>query len=119
MTGKKHSIPNFEIRSALLLAAFAVGTAAAQAQVPASPASPNSPPSRTAPSGNLAQAIPQNKTTSRDLEAAFNRADTNRDGKLNHQEAEHFPAVAQRFELIDADRDTFISREEFSKAAGD
>ncbi len=125
MTVKNHSIPNFgnfELRSVVLVAALAMGAAdAARAQnsppSPASPASPSSPSAQLAPSAT-ATAIPPNRVTRNDLEAAFNRADTNRDGKLDRQEAEHFPAVAQRFELIDTDHDTFISRSEFSKAAG-
>lgn len=117
MTVKKHSIPNFELRSVLLLATFAMGAVAAQAQMSSSPANPNSPPSQVAPSGATG-AIAQNRTTGADLEAAFNRADANKDGKLDRQEAEHFPAVAQRFDQIDTNHDSFISLAEFRKAAG-
>jgi len=118
----KHSIPSFELRSVLLVAALAVGAAgAARAQTaPPSPASPTSPPSQMAPSGTSsgsAGTVPQNRTTSKDVEAAFNRADTNKDGKLDRQEAEHLPAVAQRFEQIDANHDSFISLAELTKAA--
>ena len=101
MRVQKHSIPNFEMRSVLLLALLTVGTAAAVR-------------AQTAPGA----AIPANRTTSQDLEAAFKRADLNQDGKLSRQEAERFPAVAQRFEQIDSNRDTFLSLEEFSKAVG-
>lgn len=129
MTVKNHSIPNFgnfdfgnfELRSVVLMAALAMGAAAAaRAQTsPPSPASPSSPSAQAqmVPSAT-AGTIPPNRVTRNDLEAAFNRADTNRDGKLDRQEAEHFPAVAQRFELIDTDHDTFISRSEFTSAAG-
>lgn len=119
----KHSIPGFELRSVLLVAALAVGAAgAARAQTATpSPASPNSPPAQVAPSspgtGGAAGAVPQNRVTSKDIEAAFNRADANKDGKLDRQEAEHFPAVAQRFEQIDTNHDTFISLGELIKAA--
>lgn len=111
----KHSIPSFELRSVLLVAALAVGgMGAARAQTaPPSPASPTSPPSQMAPSGS----VPQNRTTPKDVEAAFGRADANKDGKLDRQEAEHLPAVAQRFEQIDANHDTFISLAELTKAA--
>ena len=114
----KHSIPGFtvfELRSVLLVAALAVGTVgAARAQAaPPSPASPTSPPSQMAPS----TAVPQNRTTPQDVEAAFGRADANKDGKLDRQEAEHLPAVAQRFDQIDANHDTFISLAELTKAA--
>jgi hypothetical protein len=117
----KHSIPGFELRSVILVAALAAGAAgAARAQTaPPSPASPNSPPSQMAPSGSAGTqgAVPQNRTTSKDVEAAFGRADTNKDGKLDRQEAEHLPAVAQRFEQIDTNHDTFISLAELTKAA--
>jgi hypothetical protein len=119
----KHSIPSFEFRSVLLVAALVAGAAGAvRAQAnPPSPASPNSPPAQMAPSGSTGtgapDAVPQNRVTSKDIEAAFNRADANRDGKLDRQEAEHFPAVAQRFEQIDTNRDTYISLAELVKAA--
>ncbi len=118
----KHSIPSVSgsgLRSVLLVAALAVGAAgAARAQTaPSSPASPTSPPSQMAPSTAPSAAVPQNRATAQDVEAAFNRADANKDGKLDRQEAEHFPAVAQRFEQIDANRDTFISLAELAKAA--
>jgi hypothetical protein len=114
----KHSIPGFELRSVLLVAALAAGAAgAARAQTaPPSPASPSSPPSQMAPS-TAPGAVPQNRTTPKDVEAAFNRADTNKDGKLDRQEAEHLPAVALRFDQIDANHDSFISLAELTKAA--
>ncbi|AYQ27695.1 MULTISPECIES: EF-hand domain-containing protein [unclassified Polaromonas] len=117
----KHSIPHFsgsELRSVLLVAALAVGAAGA-VRAQTSPASPNSPPSKVAPAAPSANsgAVPQNRATTQDVEAAFNRADANKDGKLDRQEAEHFPAVAQRFEQIDTNRDTFISLAELAKAA--
>jgi hypothetical protein len=98
-TAKNHSMSRLAAAS-LLLVALALSAAAVRAQAPA-PA-----------------AIPQNQATSRDVEAAFNRADTNRDGKLDRKEAEHLPAVAQRFEQIDANRDSFISLAELNQAAG-
>ena len=63
-------------------------------------------------------AIAHNRTSLKELDAAFNRGDTNHDGKLDRQEAERFPALAQRFDKIDTDHDNFISRAEFSRAAG-
>ncbi len=100
MRVQKHSIPNFEMRSVMLLALLTLGTATGvRAQTPSG------------------AAIPANRATSQDLEAAFQRADVNQDGKLSRQEAERFPAVAQRFEQIDSNRDSFISLDEFSRAA--
>lgn len=49
-------------------------------------------------------------------DAAFNRADRDRDGRLSRQEVEHFPALALSFEQIDRNHDSFISREEFNSA---
>jgi hypothetical protein len=115
----KHSIPGFELRSVLLVAALVAGAAgAARAQsAPPSAASPESPPSQMAPSGTPGAAVPQNRTTTKDVEAAFGRADANKDGKLDRQEAEHLPAVAQRFDQIDTNHDSFISLTELTKAA--
>jgi len=108
----KHSIPGFELRSVLLIAALAAGAVGA-ARAQTAPASPNSPPSQM----EAPAAVPQNRTTTKDVEAAFSRADANKDGKLDRQEAEHLPAVAQRFDQIDANHDSFISLAELTKAA--
>ncbi|MDP2256455.1 MAG: EF-hand domain-containing protein [Polaromonas sp.] len=117
----KHSIPNFEICSVLLLAALVMGAApAVHAQTQTSTAAPApaySPPSQRAMSVTSV-AIPPNKATSQDVEAAFKRADTNRDGRLSRQETEHFPALAQRFEQLDGNGDSFLSSDEFHHAAG-
>ncbi len=47
------------------------------------------------------------------MEAAFERADLNHDGRLSRQEAEHFPAIAARFDALDQDRDSQLSLAEF------
>ena len=108
---KKHFIPNFEARSVLLVAAMAFGgIAGAQGQT----SSPNPATGASSAAGD----IPSNNVTARDVDAAFDRADTNKDGKLSRTEAENLPAVAQRFEQIDTDRDTFVSREELMKFSG-
>ena len=111
-------IPESE-NTVILLAAFAMGVASAshaQGTAPSTGSSNNSAPSQMAPVA-AAGAVPANKVTKQDLDAAFNRADANHDGQLSRAEAEHFPAVAQRFEQIDGNRDGFLSREEFNKAA--
>jgi Ca2+-binding EF-hand superfamily protein len=114
MRVQKHSIPNFGVPSVWLLAALVMGAAgAARAQTAPSPS--QAPPAHITTAGTT---IPQNSISNRELDAAFNRADTNHDGKLTRQEAERFPALEQRFEQIDSNHDAFISRDEFVKAAG-
>ena len=49
--------------------------------------------------------------------AAFARADANGDGKLSADEAATLPAIGNRFEQLDADRDSSLSRTEFEKGA--
>ncbi|MBT9476352.1 MAG: EF-hand domain-containing protein [Polaromonas sp.] len=110
----KHSIPNFEISSVLLLAALVMG-AAHSARAQTSPA--YSPPSQRAMSVTSV-AIPPNKAPHHDLEAAFKRADASRDGQLSRQEIEHFPALTHRFEQLDRNSDGFLSPDEFRQAAG-
>ncbi|GHC82100.1 hypothetical protein GCM10007320_25000 [Pseudorhodoferax aquiterrae] len=50
--------------------------------------------------------------------AAFDRADADADGRLSRQEAQRLPAVAERFDEIDSDRDRFLSRDEFHQGIG-
>ena len=115
----KHSIPNFEISSVLLVAVLVMGAAhSAQAQTSPAAAAPGySPPSQMAMSVT-AVAIPPNQATGKTVEAAFQRADTSRDGQLSRQETERFPALAQRFEQVDSNGDHFLSPDEFRRAAG-
>ena len=108
---KKYFILNFEARSVLLVSTLAfAGIAGAQGQT-ISPA-----PSTDMPAA--AGGIPASKATTIDLNAAFDRADSDKDGKLSRTEAENLPAAAQRFEQIDTDRDTLVSREELMKFSG-
>lgn len=114
----KHSIPNFEVRSVLLFAALSMGSATAvQAQMSASALANASRASVQRGSSGVADTPPPNQRTSKNLEDAFNRADTDRDGKLNRKESGHFPVLAHRFEQIDRNGDSFLSRDEFSQAA--
>lgn len=116
---KKHSIPNFEMRSVLLMAALAIGcigTSHAQTAAP-STAGPKPSTTQMSPSATAGSIAP-NKTSSKDVDAAFDRTDANKDGKLDRKEAENLPMVLQRFDQLDANQDNFISREEFNKAAG-
>ncbi|MDQ3058851.1 MAG: EF-hand domain-containing protein [Pseudomonadota bacterium] len=110
---KKHSMPKFEVRSLLLFSALALGTAfAAHAQQATSPCE------KWAASGkpDAIAAISAARPAS-NAEAAFARADTNGDGKLDSREAEHFPAMSPHFQLIDTDHDQFLSREELTRGA--
>lgn len=91
---KFYLLANFEACSVALFAACAIGAAAnAHAQTPSSA------------SGR-----------SRSGDTAFARADSNRDGKLSRDEAKLLPAISERFDEIDMDRDQFISRPEFEEA---
>ncbi|APW35888.1 hypothetical protein RD110_00575 [Rhodoferax koreense] len=91
---KFNLLPNFEACSVALFAACAIGAAVgAHAQ---------------SPNGNAGR--------SRSGDTAFSRADTNKDGKLSRDEAKLLPAISERFDEIDADRDQFISRSEFEEA---
>lgn len=79
---------------AVTLASFSM---AACAQSPAPPAPP--------PSGDRPIA-----------EAAFARADTNGDLRLSRDEAARYPAIAERFDLFDTDKDGVLSPDEFAAA---
>ncbi len=57
------------------------------------------------------------RVSSKSIDAAFQRADRDGDGRLSRKEAEHFPALSQRFDQIDGNRDAYISRDEFNAAA--
>jgi|SRR4030095_11784005 hypothetical protein len=46
-------------------------------------------------------------------EAAFQRADTNKDNKLSKEEAARLPAIAAKFEELDKNKDGFLSLDEF------
>ncbi|TAM42059.1 MAG: EF-hand domain-containing protein [Burkholderiaceae bacterium] len=112
MKAKRRYLPNFEARSVMIIAAWAVGSAAAQAQTPYSPPPrPQAP--MAAPSGAM---DPPRAGAKEDASAEFMRADSNRDGKLSRKEAQAIPSLAQHFEQVDADHDGFISREEYDKA---
>ena len=52
----------------------------------------------------------------KEMMAAFAKADTNNDGKLDMVEAEGVPGLVARFKQVDADGDGMISKAEFEKA---
>jgi EF hand len=115
-------IPNFEMRSVLVIASFAVSASVfSQTSVKPSalPGQSNSVAITTAADrAESAVMVNQVRTSSNTVDAAFNRADTDRDGRLSRKEAEHFPMLSNRFDAIDTNRDSFISREEFNQAVG-
>ncbi len=49
-------------------------------------------------------------------EAAFQRADTNADGRLSKEEAARMPAIGAKFAELDKNKDGFLSLDEFSSA---
>ena len=117
--GKNHFMPNFNVRSALLMSIFTlVAVGAAQAQTNAASAYALDGSASPLAQSVAAAPIAPNKSTRHDIDAAFDRADANHDGKLSRQEIEHFPALATRFDQMDTDGDHFLSRDEFNKAAG-
>lgn len=110
---------HFDARSVLLFAALALGGAALQAQTaPGASAKPG-----FGPSAQATQATPPKYTTGpaaaapSAASAAFDRADANHDGKLSPQEAATLPAIGNRFEQLDTDKDGFLSHAEFDKGA--
>lgn len=100
-------LTNFEVSSVALLATLVLGGAAtlhlrARADETTSP-----------------KATPYVQVTgisSRSGSTAFQRADTNRDGKLSREEAERLPAVAETFQEYDRNKDGFLAPEEFEQA---
>lgn len=51
-------------------------------------------------------------------QAAFQRADTNKDGRLTQEEAARMPAVAAKFSELDGDKDGSLSVSEFAIGYG-
>lgn len=114
MTSAFHFIPNFEIRSVALLAALTVGAALGAHAQGADSGGMKTPRGAGAPA---TQGTPSpSGPTNQEVGAAFIRADANKDGKLSRQEAVRFPAVEQRFDQIDTNKDKLVSREEFEIA---
>jgi len=50
------------------------------------------------------------------VDEAFTRLDTNKDGKLSHDEASKGRRIAKHFDDIDADHDGFVTRAELGAA---
>lgn len=54
------------------------------------------------------------KAPSLSAESVFARADANHDGRLSKAEAARYPAFAEKFEQLDADRDGLLNLDEFT-----
>lgn len=93
---------SFDTRSVMLFAALSLGgVGALQAQTPSQDKAYSYGPG----TGNPSKAA----TT------AFNRADTDKDGKLTEKEAALLPAISQRFKELDANNNGTLSAVEFEK----
>ncbi len=110
---------------ACLLGALAGGHALAQSmstqtqmQAPAQTGFVMQPTAAPAETTRDAPSATPQRMNSRSADAAFRRADRDGDGRLSRRETEHFPALSQRFEQLDGDRDAFLSREEFNTVLG-
>lgn len=72
--------------------------------------------STTPAAGAAAPAAAAKPMSAKEMDAAFTKADANKDGKLDRVEAENFPGLAARFEQVDADGDKMVTKAELEKA---
>lgn len=113
MPTTQRRIPSFDARSVLLFAALTLGGAAASH-------------AQTTPRGDAKAAVGTTPTAQPSFgpgpapsaaNASFDRADTNKDHQLSPQEAATLPAIGNRFEQLDTDKNGFLSRDEFHQGA--
>lgn len=107
---------SFDTRSVMLFAALSLGgVGALQAQTSSSSSPPQFGPASksTAQSGSGFSVGPSSGSTA--AAAAFDKADSNKDGQLSAQEAATLPAISQRFKELDTDKNGSLSRAEFDK----
>ncbi len=100
-------LTNFEVSSVALLATLVLGGAATlhlRARADEATNAKNTP------------YVQVSGISSRSGTVAFQRADTNRDGKLSREEAERLPAVAEVFQQHDLNKDGYLQPEEFEQA---
>ena len=109
-------VSSFEVVSVVLFSALTLGGGMAFAQTGGGNAGDNKEAVRIVQSGS-ATGVQQAPTAKNSVQAAFERADANRDGQLSAQEARQLPVISQRFEEIDSDRNGQLSRAEFDKGA--
>ena len=105
----------FDTRSLLLFAVLTLGGGAAlhAQQGPKGTASGTMSSDPAEPSSS-ASALQAPRAAS---QAAFDRADDNRDGQLSAQEAARLPAIGNRFQELDTDKNGSLSFEEFHEGA--
>lgn len=126
-TKQRHARPlapwarHFEASSVLLFAALTFGTGAVNAQTGTTAGSAGgagASSSRSATGGSSASpqatfgggATTQASSAS---DAAFQRADKDHDGMLSPQEAAQLPAISNRFQALDKNKDQMLSRDEY------
>lgn len=87
-----HALHVFDVRSVVLFACLTLGgTSAVMAQA-------------------TSESIPMTAITPSEI---FQRADTDRNGMISRDEAQHLPAVAEQFDEWDANSDGQLSLQEF------
>jgi len=96
------------------LALGTLGTLAAHAQ-----ATQGQAPTGQAPTGQAPTDVTNQPPTAAGPDSAgpsglFAKADTNRDGKLSREESKMLPAISEKFDLIDKDKDGSLSLAEFT-----
>ena len=118
MKAKQRRIYKFDTRSVMLFAALSLGAAGVMhAQAQTSHPSPSfGPAGQTAPQSKPQFAIGPAQSSAA-ASAAFDRADTNKDGMLSADEAKQLPAISQHFKQLDTDKNGSLSRTEFEKGA--
>ncbi len=131
MKAQQRCLFPFETRSVMLFAALTLGglgAAQAQGNAPAPQWGPSGASEKSTPRANAQTSKPESSQTgvptggqasgrTDAVDEAFERADANRDGQLNPQEAATLPAIGQRFQALDTDHNGMLSREEFARGA--
>ena len=115
-TPQRRTLPSFDARSVMLFAALTMGGAMAQAQTPAAPSAQPRYQTGPGPGTSQPQAVFGGSSAAApggDSASAFERADANRDGQLSAAEAGQLPAIANRFQALDKDKNGSLSRAEF------
>lgn len=110
---KRYVIARFEEHSLALFAALVMATSAgAHAQTTSGDASGGS---MLQTQATMGPSQPSPAAKRAHLDAVFARTDVDRDGRLSRDESVRLPAVHERFDEIDSNKDSFLSRAEFDK----